>query len=74
MAVVEARPRHLDTGIETRADGEGEMQVKIVIVFTSSTSSPTDGENKLERFSNATFFWLAYQNLSSVACAINVLR
>ena len=27
LAVVEARPRHLDnTGIETRADGEGEMQ------------------------------------------------
>jgi hypothetical protein len=42
MAVVEARPRHLDTGIETRADGEGEMQVKIG--FTSSPSSPTDGE------------------------------
>jgi hypothetical protein len=58
MAVVEARPRHLDTGIETRADGEGEMQVKIV--FASSPSSPTDGENKLERFSNATFFWIAY--------------
>lgn len=29
MAVVEARPKHLDNsgiGIETRADGEGEMQ------------------------------------------------
>ena len=27
MAVVEARPKHLDnSGIETRADGEGEMQ------------------------------------------------
>ena len=28
FAVVEARPRHLDNsgGIETRADGEGEMQ------------------------------------------------
>jgi hypothetical protein len=26
LVVADARPRHLDTGIETRADGEGEMQ------------------------------------------------